>query len=133
MDGATLLDQRLERPGTLRPRDVPLRSGRPDQPRGTHAIVQSRGRIRQHDHPGRSDPGVALCPASPLATGFIVSLDMGKTWAQYDLQEFGRRSPCRFHRKNGDGWFRVDLRSGWVTPAEMLFIKPKTAPGGGPE
>jgi hypothetical protein len=50
---------------------------------------------------------------------------MGKTWAQYDLKEFGRRSPCRFHRKNGEGWFRVDLRSGWVTPAEMLFIKPK--------
>ncbi len=64
-------------------------------------------------------------PASPMATGFIVSLDMGKTWAQYDLKEFGRRSPCRFHRKNGDGWFRVDLRSQWVTPAEMLFIKPK--------
>jgi len=66
-------------------------------------------------------------PASPLATGFIVSLDMGKTWAQYDLKEFGRRSPCRFHRKNGEGWFRVDLRSNWVTPAEMLFIKPKQA------
>ena len=64
-------------------------------------------------------------PASPMATGFIVSLDMGKTWAQYDLKEFGRRSPCRFHRKNSEGWFRVDLRSGWVTPAEMLFIKPK--------
>lgn len=64
-------------------------------------------------------------PASPLATGFIVSLDMGQTWAQYDLQEFGRRSPCRFHRMNGEGWFRVDLRSSWVTPAEMMFIKPK--------
>ncbi len=64
-------------------------------------------------------------PASPLATGFIVSLDLGKTWAQYDLSEFGRRSPCRFHRKNGEGWFRVDLRSSWVTPAEMMFIKPK--------
>jgi hypothetical protein len=66
-------------------------------------------------------------PASPLATGFIVSLDLGKTWAQYDLKEFGRRSPCRFHRKNGEGWFRVDLRSNWVTPAEMMFIKPKEA------
>jgi hypothetical protein len=64
-------------------------------------------------------------PASPMATGLIVSLDLGKTWAQYDLREFGRRSPCRFHRKNGEGWFRVDLRSYWVTPAEMLFIKPK--------
>ena len=66
-------------------------------------------------------------PASSLATGIIVSLDMGQTWAQYDLKEFGRRSPCRFHRKNSDGWFRVDLRSSWVTPAEMMFIKPKDA------
>ena len=64
-------------------------------------------------------------PASPMATGFIVSLDMGKTWAQYDLREFGRRSPCRFNRKNSEGWFRVDLRSSWVTPAGMMFIKPK--------
>jgi hypothetical protein len=69
-------------------------------------------------------------PASPMDTGFIVSLDLGKTWAQYDLKEFGKRSPCRFHRKNSDGWFRVDLRSHWVTPAEMMFIKPKEAPGG---
>ncbi len=70
-------------------------------------------------------------PASPMATGIIVSLDLGKTWAQYDLKEFGRRSPCRFHSKNSDGWFRVDLRSNWVTPAEMMFIKPKAAPGAG--
>ena len=66
-------------------------------------------------------------PASPMATGIIVSLDLGKTWAQYDLKEFGERSPCRFHRKNSEGWFRLDLRSGWVTPAEMMFIKPKDA------
>ena len=64
-------------------------------------------------------------PASPLATGIIVSLDLGQTWAQYDLREFGKRSPVRFHEKNSDGWFRVDLRSGWVQRAEMLFIKPK--------
>ena len=70
-------------------------------------------------------------PASPLATGFIVSLDMGKTWAQHDLKEFGRRSPCRFHRKNSEGWFRVDLRADWVTPAEMLFLKPKTGQSSG--
>jgi hypothetical protein len=69
-------------------------------------------------------------PASPMATGFIVSLDLGESWAQYDLKEFGRRSPCRFHRKNSEGWFRVDLRSNWVTPAEMMFIKPKQAPSG---
>ena len=66
-------------------------------------------------------------PASPLNTGFIVSLDAGRTWAQHDLKEFGKRSPTLFHEKNGDGWFRVDLRSGWVTPAEVLFIKPKEA------
>jgi hypothetical protein len=27
-----------------------------------------------------------------------------------DLAEFGSRSPVRFQRKNGEGWFRVDLR-----------------------
>ncbi len=64
-------------------------------------------------------------PASPLATGIIVSPDMGKTWAQYDLKECGRRSPTRFHEKNGEGWFRMDLRSGWIQRAEVLFIKPK--------
>jgi len=66
-------------------------------------------------------------PASPLNTGFIISPDLGKTWAQYDLKEFGKRSPTRFHEKNGEGWFRVDLRSGWIGYAEMLFIKPKQA------
>jgi len=66
-------------------------------------------------------------PASPMATGIIVSPDLGKTWFQYDLKKFGKRSPCRFQRKNAEGWFRVDLRSHWVTPAEMMFIKPKKA------
>ena len=64
-------------------------------------------------------------PASPLHTGFIVSTDMGRTWAQHDLKEFGKLSPTRFHEKNSDGWFRVDLRSGWIERAEVLFIKPK--------
>jgi hypothetical protein len=64
-------------------------------------------------------------PASPMATGIIVSLDMGKTWAQHDLKEFGHRSPTRFHEKNGEGWFRMDLRSGWIQQAEVMFIKPK--------
>lgn len=64
-------------------------------------------------------------PASTMKTGFIVSTDMGKTWAQYDLEEFGPRSPCRFDRMNSEGWFRVDLRTSWVTPAEMMYIKPK--------
>jgi hypothetical protein len=64
-------------------------------------------------------------PASPYHTGFIISLDMGRTWAQYDLKELGKRSPVRFHKKNGDGWFRVDLRKGWIERGEVLFIKPK--------
>ena len=64
-------------------------------------------------------------PASPYVTGFIYSPDMGKTWAQYDLKEFGPRSGTRFHKKNGDGWFRVDLRKGWIDRGEVLFIKPK--------
>ena len=64
-------------------------------------------------------------PASPYHTGFIISTDMGQTWAQYDLQQFGRRSPVRFQKKNDDGWFRVDLRKGWIERGEVLFIKPK--------
>jgi hypothetical protein len=64
-------------------------------------------------------------PASPLATGIIVSTDGGQTWAQYDLAELGRRSPVRFHPPNSEGWFRVDLRTGWIERAEVLFIKPK--------
>jgi hypothetical protein len=64
-------------------------------------------------------------PASPYFTGFIYSPDMGKTWAQYDLKQFGRRSPLRFEKKNSDGWFRVDLRAGWIDRGEVLFIKPK--------
>ncbi len=63
--------------------------------------------------------------ASPYDTGIIISPDMGKTWAQYDLKELGKRSPVRFSRKNSDGWFRADLRSGWIGRAEVLFIKPK--------
>ncbi len=64
-------------------------------------------------------------PASPLATGIIFSPDLGRTWTQYDLKECGRRSPTRFHEKNGEGWFRADLRSGWIQPAEVLFLKPR--------
>ena len=63
--------------------------------------------------------------ASSMDTGIIVSPDLGRTWKQYDLKEFGKRSPSRFHRKNGEGWFRVDLRKDWFTRAETMFIKPK--------
>ena len=64
-------------------------------------------------------------PASPYHTGIIISTDMGKTWAQYDLKQFGRRSPVRIQKKNSDGWFRIDLRTGWIGRGEVLFIKPK--------
>ncbi len=66
-------------------------------------------------------------PASTYACGIIYSPDMGKTWAQYDLKEFGPRSGCRIQRKNGDGWFRLDLRKGWIDRAEVMFIKPKAS------
>ena len=65
-------------------------------------------------------------PASPMETGLIVSTDAGESWAQYDLSECGARSPVRFHEQNSDGWFRVDLRTGWIDfCGEVLFIKPK--------
>jgi hypothetical protein len=64
-------------------------------------------------------------PASPYGCGIIWSSDKGKTWTQYDLKEFGARSGCRINAKNGDGWFRMDLRKGWIERAEVLFIKPK--------
>ena len=64
-------------------------------------------------------------PASTYGCGIIWSPDKGKTWAQYDLKEFGARSGCRINYKNSDGWFRMDLRKGWIERAEVLFLKPK--------
>lgn len=64
-------------------------------------------------------------PASSFATGIAFSPDLGQTWAEYDLAEFGPRSPVRFQPKNSEGWFRVDLRKGWIERGEVLFIKPK--------
>jgi hypothetical protein len=64
-------------------------------------------------------------PASTYACGIIWSPDGGSTWAQYDLKEFGPRSGCRINAKNRDGWFRMDLRKGWIERAEVLFLKPK--------
>lgn len=75
------------------------------------------------------DGDVMLVPqygnASPFDTGFAISRDLGKTWAEYDLKEFGDRSGVRVNRRNTDGWFRVDLRAKWLDRAEVLFIKPK--------
>ncbi len=64
-------------------------------------------------------------PASPLACGIIVSTDGGASFAQYDLAELGSRSGTRLHEKNSDGWFRMDLRHGWIDYGEVLFLKPK--------
>jgi len=66
-----------------------------------------------------------IAVASPFILGIIISPDMGKTWAEYDLREFGPRSPSRIHPKNAEGWFRMDLRTGWIDRADMMFIKPK--------
>ena len=76
----------------------------------------------------RYDCGIFVCaPASTYKCGIIWSPDMGKTWAQYDLKEFGARSGCRINKKNTDGWFRMDLRKGWIERAEVIFLKPKPA------
>jgi hypothetical protein len=64
-------------------------------------------------------------PASTFKNGIIWSSDKGKTWTQYDLVEPGPRSGVRIQRKNSDGWFRMDLRKGWIERAEVLFLKPK--------
>ncbi len=64
-------------------------------------------------------------PASTYKTGIAFSPDLGKTWVEYDLAELGPRSPVRIQPKNSDGWFRMDLRKGWIERAEVLFIKPK--------
>ena len=64
-------------------------------------------------------------PASPYYTGFIVSPDMGETWDQFNLLQFGPTSPVRFQQKNAEGWMKVDLRKGWIGIDRVLFIKPK--------
>lgn len=62
--------------------------------------------------------------ANPCDTGFIYSPDLGKTWAQYDLKQFGDRSGVRVNPRNSEGWFRMCLRERWMNRAEVLFIKP---------
>lgn len=64
-------------------------------------------------------------PASIFTLGFIFSPDLGKTWVEYDMKNYGSRSPLRFHEKNEEGWFRVDIRDRWISRAEVMFIKPR--------
>lgn len=70
---------------------------------------------------------LAVLPAvaSSYTLGLIFSPDLGKTWAAYDIKDFGPFYPSRIHKKNSDGWFRMDLRSGWIDRSEYLFLKPK--------
>lgn len=65
-------------------------------------------------------------PASTYQNGLIWSADHGRTWTQHDLKQPGPRSGVRLQRRNRDGWFRMDLRKGWIERAEVLFVKPKT-------
>lgn len=66
-----------------------------------------------------------IAVASPFTLGIMISPDLGKTWVEHDLKDFGKRSPSRIHPKNAEGWFRLDLRTGWITREDVLFIKPK--------
>jgi hypothetical protein len=63
--------------------------------------------------------------ADPADCGFLFSPDLGKTWGNYDLKEFGDRSGVRVTPPNGEGWFRIQLMERWVDRAEVLFLKPK--------
>ena len=75
------------------------------------------------------DGDVILAPhygrATPSDTGFIYSPDLGKTWAEYDLKEFGERSGVRVSPRNSEGWFRIGLRQRGMDRGEVLMIKPK--------
>jgi len=66
-----------------------------------------------------------LGPACPYNAGIILSLDGGKTWVEHDLTEFGKRAIVRIHPANEEGWYRLELRRGWIQRADVLFIKPK--------
>jgi len=62
---------------------------------------------------------------SPYTLGIIISPDMGKSWFEYDIKDYGHYAPLRIHKKNDEGWFRMDLRTGWVTRSDYMFLKPK--------
>ncbi len=66
-----------------------------------------------------------LGPACPYHAGVIISLDGGKSWAEHDLIEFGKRAIVRIHQANQEGWYRLELRKGWIQRADVLFVKPK--------
>ena len=63
--------------------------------------------------------------ASPFTLGILYSPDLGKTWFEYDIKDYGPYSPSRIHKKNGEGFFRMDLRTHWIDLADYMFVKPK--------
>lgn len=63
--------------------------------------------------------------ASPFTLGIIISPDLGETWFEYDIEDYGPFSPSRIHKKNAEGWFRFDLRTKWITRTDYMFLKPK--------
>ena len=64
-----------------------------------HLAVQPPGRICEHDHPGRSDPGVALRTRIAHGHGIIVSLDLGQTWRNTILRSSADDRPSAFTRR----------------------------------
>ncbi len=66
-----------------------------------------------------------IAVASPFNLGIIFSPDLGKTWVEDDLKDYGLRTPVRINKMNDEGWFRFDLRTGWIDRAEAMFLKPR--------
>ncbi len=64
-------------------------------------------------------------PASTYKTGIAFSPTWARPGRNTTWPSTAPRSPLRFQAKNSDGWFRVDLRKGWIERSEVLFIKPK--------
>ena len=64
--------------------------------------------------------------ADPADCGILVSPDLGKTWGNYDLKQFGDRSGVQVNPPNDEGWYRIQLMERWINNAEILFIKMKS-------
>ena len=95
-------------------------------PQAHTMLFNPQVRMRKYDHSGRRDSGVALCHRLALCHGDSSS---PRIWARRGRSTISRSSvsgpPSAFNEKNSEGWFRVDLRSGWIERAEVMFIKPK--------
>ena len=72
-----------------------------------------------------NDGSVLPFPPTPPASKAGPTLQESVHKRRVEPDRPPKDAPTRFHAKNGDGWFRVDLRSGWIARAEVLFVKPK--------